>query len=144
MSVLKVRGIRHDLASTDAISLASDGSVTFNGAVSVSSGAGATEVDTNVTGSVTVDMSSYQNFVYTLTGNTTLANPTTEVVGQTGFFVFIQDGTGSRTLSLGTQFKTAGGAGITLSSTAGSIDVVPYVVQAVDSILLGAPQLAFA
>jgi len=73
-----------------------------------------------------------------------LGNPTTESVGQSGFFVFIQDGTGSRTLSLSSEYKTAGGAGITLSTTAGAIDVVPYIVSASGSILLGTPQLAFA
>ena len=89
-------------------------------------------------------MSTYQNFVWTLSNNTTLANPSTEKVGQVGFFVFVQDGTGSRTLSLGSEYKTAGAAGITLSTTANAVDIVPYVVSASGSILLGAPQLEFA
>lgn len=103
-----------------------------------------TDTDTTNTGSVTLDFAANQNFVLTLTGNVTLANPTTEQVGQSGFIVFIQDGTGGRTLSLGTDFLTAGGAGITLSSAASAIDVVPYVVSASNKILLGTPQLAFA
>ena len=80
----------------------------------------------------------------TLTGNVTLANPTTEQVGQSGFIVFIQDATGGRTVSLGTDYETAGGAGLTLSSAASATDVVPYIVAASGRILLGAPQLAFA
>ena len=80
----------------------------------------------------------------TLTGNVTLANPSTEAVGQSGIIVFIQDGTGSRTLSLGTDYETAGGAGITLSTAASAVDVVPYFVKASGSIQLGAPQKAFA
>ena len=87
---------------------------------------------------------SNQNFVLTLTGNVTLDNPTTEQVGQSGFIVFIQDATGGRTVSLGTDYETAGGAGITLSSAASTTDIVPYVVAASGRILLGAPQLAFA
>ena len=79
-----------------------------------------------------------------LTGNITLVNPTTEAVGQTGVIVFIQDGTGSRTVSLGTDYETAGAAGITLSTAASTTDVVPYIVAASGRILLGTPQLAFA
>ena len=103
-----------------------------------------TDTDTSNTGSVTLDFGANQNFVLTLTGNVTLANPSTEQVGQAGVIVFIQDGTGSRTLSLGTDYETAEGAGITLSTAASAVDVVPYFVKASGSIQLGAPQLAFS
>ena len=103
-----------------------------------------TDTDTSNTGNVTLDFGANQNFVLTLTGNTTLVNPSTEQVGQSGFIVLIQDGTGGRTLSLGTDYETAGGAGITLSSAASATDIVPYVVAASNRILLGAPQLAFS
>ena len=103
-----------------------------------------TDTGTSNTGSVTLDFGANQNFVLTLTGNVTLANPTTETVGQSGFIACIQDGTGSRTLSLGTDYETAGGAGITLTTTASATDLIPYVVIAADRILLGTPQLAFS
>jgi hypothetical protein len=103
----------------------------------------ATDTDTSNTGSVTIDFSAHQNFVLTLTGNVTLANPSTEAVGQAGVFVFIQDGTGSRTLSLGTDYESPASGGITLSTAAAAVDVVPYFVKASGSIQLGAPQLAF-
>ena len=103
-----------------------------------------TDTDTTNTGTVTLDFAANQNFVLTLTGNVTLDNPTTEQVGQSGFIVFIQDATGGRTVSLGTDYETAGGAGLTLSSAASTTDIVPYVVAASGRILLGAPQLAFA
>jgi hypothetical protein len=102
-----------------------------------------TDTDTSNTGSVTIDFSAHQNFVLTLTGNVTLANPSTESVGQAGVFVFIQDGTGSRTLSLGTDYESPASGGITLSTAASAVDVVPYFVKASGSIQLGAPQLAF-
>ena len=105
---------------------------------------GATDTDTTNTGSVTLDFDANQNFVLTLTGNVTLANPTTEKVGQSGFIVLIQDSTGGRTISLGTDYETAGGSGLTLSTTASTTDIVPYVVAASGRILLGAPQLAFS
>lgn len=98
----------------------------------------------SITGSTTLDFSVYQNFVLTLTGTVTLDNPTTETAGQSGFITFIQDGTGSRTVSLGTDYETAGASGLTLSTAASTTDIVPYVVTASGRILLGAPQLAFA
>ena len=98
----------------------------------------------NATGSTTLDYDAHSNFVLTATGNVTLANPSTETVGQTGIIVFIQDGTGSRTLSTGTQYEWPAGTAGTISTAANSVDVIPYVVDAADSILLGAPQLAFA
>jgi len=132
-----------DIGSTvqafDADIVAKDTNNTFTAAQR-----GSTDTDTTNTGSVTLDFDTNQNFVLTLTGNVTLANPTTEAVGQSGFIVFIQDGTGSRTVSLGSDFLTAGGAGLTLSSDASAIDIVPYVVSASNQILLGTPQLAFA
>ena len=105
---------------------------------------GSTDTDATNTGSITLDFSANQNFVLTLTGNVTLANPSTEAVGQSGFIAFIQDGTGSRTVSLGTDYETAGAAGLTLTSTASATDLVPYLVVAANRVLLGTPQLAFA
>ena len=90
------------------------------------------------------DMATYQNFVWTLTGNITLSNQSADYIGQTGFLVFIQDGTGGRTVSLGAAYETVGGAGLTLSSAGGSTDIVPYVYVASGRILLGTPQLAFS
>lgn len=119
-------------------------SIADNGTVSLSTAASGSTQTANATGSTTLDFSTYQNFVLTLTGNVTLANPTTEAVGQSGFIVMIQDGTGGRTVSLGTDYETANGAGLTLSSAASTTDIVPYVVAASGRILLGAPQLAFA
>tara|TARA_A100000172_G_scaffold57977_1_gene37735 strand:- start:688 stop:2007 length:1320 start_codon:yes stop_codon:yes gene_type:complete len=98
----------------------------------------------DATGSTVLDFQTYQNFLLTFTGNVTLANPSTEAVGQSGFIIIIQDGTGSRTLALGTDYETAGGAGLTISTAASAVDVVPYVVKASGSIQLGAAQLAFS
>ena len=105
---------------------------------------GKTDTDTSNTGNVTLDFDANQNFVLTLTGNVTLDNPTTEKVGQSGFIAFIQDGTGSRTITLGTDYETAGGAGLTLTATASATDLVPYVIVAANRVLLGTPQLAFS
>ncbi len=127
------------VGTTPAITIDQNQTVTFS-----KSAVGSTLTDTSNSGNVTLDFQANQNFVLTLTGNVTLDNPSTEAVGQSGIMVFIQDGTGSRTLSLGTDYETAGGAGITLSTTASAVDVVPYFVKAAGSIQLGAPQKAFA
>jgi len=104
----------------------------------------ATTASSTINGSQTLDFAANQNFIITLNGNLTLANPTTEQVGQSGIIVCIQDGTGSRTLSLGTDYETAGGAGITLSTAANAVDIIPYFVKASGSIQLGAVQKAFS
>jgi hypothetical protein len=134
--------------ANDAVTLYHDNSAKFatsaTGATVTGTLVATTDTDTSNTGSVTLDFGANQNFVLTLTGNVTLANPSTEQVGQAGVIVFIQDGTGSRTLSLGTDYETAGGAGITLSTAASAVDVVPYFVKASGSIQLGAVQKAFS
>jgi len=124
---------------TDRLTIAANGTASFSASVVAE-----TDTDTSNTGSVTLNFAEHQNFVLTFTGNVTLANPTTETVGQSGFIACIQDGTGSRTLSLGTDYETAGGAGITLSTAASATDLIPYVVIAANRILLGTPQLAFS
>ena len=107
----------------------------------------ATETAT-ISTSKTLDFDTNQNFILTLgSGANTLSNPTTEAsnVGQTGAMIFIQPSSGSAgTVSLGTDYETVGGSGLTLSSTNSAYDVVPYIIKADNSILLGTPQLAFS
>jgi hypothetical protein len=129
---------------TSAIQTQLDSKFATAGGTLTGAAVGSTDTDTTNTGSVTLDFGANQNFVLTLTGNVTLDNPTTEATGQSGFIVFIQDATGGRTVSLGTDYETAGGAGLTLSTAASTTDIVPYVVAASGRILLGTPQLAFA
>ena len=123
-----------------------DDQLKIGGAVTAFTNAviGKTSVAGSQGGSTVLDFDANQNFVLTLTSSITLANPSTEKVGQSGFIVFIQDAGGSNTLTLGTDYESAGGAGITLSTTGNATDIVPYVVAAANRILLGTPQLAFA
>lgn len=94
-----------------------------------------------------LDYDAFQNFIITLaSGSNTLAAPTTEAdcIGQTGVMIFIQPSSSSAgTLSLHADYETAASAGITLSTANNDYDIVPYVVKADNSILLGAPQLNF-
>jgi hypothetical protein len=107
------------------------------------------QVPSTYTGTgLTLDFDTYQNFILTLSsGSNTLANPTTEAgnVGQTGVLIIIQPSSGSAgTISLGTDYESVGGAGLTLSSANSAYDVLPYIIKADNSILLGAPQLGFS
>ena len=125
------------LGTTPAISIDENLKTQFGG------GAVGKTSTANATGSTTLDYDANQNFVLTATGNITLANPSTETVGQTGFIAIIQDGTGSRTLTLGTDYESPASGGITLTTTANATDLIPYVVVAANRVALGTPQLAF-
>ena len=83
---------------------------------------------------ITPDFADSNNFSVTLGGNRTLANPTNTVAGQSGSLFITQDGTGSRTLAYGTNYDFAGGTAPTLSTTAGAIDRIDYVVRTATSI----------
>lgn len=61
-------------------------------------------------------------FQTTLTGNTTLANPTNLQSGQTIKWELVQDATGSRTVAYGTAFKFSGSSAV--STSASAIDLV--------------------
>ena len=103
----------------------------------------------SITGSTTLNFTTYNNFVLTLTGNVTLQNPVAIYEGQSGYMAFIQDGSGSRTITLGTDFETVGGGGLELSSVAGRTDLVPYFIAAAPGsgakrIMLGTAQIAFS
>ena len=134
-----VIGLGSAVGTTPAISINENLVSTF-GATTV----GKLFTDATNTGDITLDFTAHQNFLLTFTGNVELQNPTTENVGQSGFIVIIQDGTGSRVLSFEGDFETAGAAGITLSTDANAVDVIPYIVIAANRILLGAVQLAFS
>lgn len=83
---------------------------------------------------ITPDFNAGFNFSLTLATNATLANASNQKVGQSGIIVITQDGTGSRTLAYGTNWKFPGGAPV-LSTAAGSIDVLTYYVSASSVIL---------
>jgi len=70
----------------------------------------------------------------TLGTNVTLANPSNVTAGQTGTIFLVQDGTGSRTLTLGSNYDFAGGTAPTLSTAAGAVDRLDYIVRTSTSI----------
>jgi hypothetical protein len=83
---------------------------------------------------ITPNMNNANNFSVTLGGNRTLANPTNLTAGQSGVIVITQDGTGSRTLAYGSNFKFPGGTAPTLTATASAVDVIAYYVESASRI----------
>ena len=91
--------------------------------------------------SIALDLATGNNFTVTLTGNRTLENPTNTVVGQTGQIYVIQDGTGSRTLAFGSNYKFSKGTAITISTSTSSVDLLVFNVRsptAIDTVIVSA------
>ena len=94
-----------------------------------------------------LDFDTYQNFVITLSsGTNTFTNPTADSgnTGQTGTIVLIQPssgGAGTMAVTTSGDYKPVGGTVPSLSSTNSAVDIIPYMIQADNTILLGAPQL---
>lgn len=83
---------------------------------------------------ITPDFAVANNFTVTLGGNRTMANPTNLAAGQSGSIFIVQDGTGSRTLAWGSYWDFTTGTAPTLTTTAGAIDRVDYIVRTTGSI----------
>jgi len=122
--------------------------LTLSGDLTLSNAVQGTVNTATLSADTELDFVSYQNFILTLGASITLSNQSsaiTDQIGQSGFIVFIQPSSGGPyTVSPGSDYIGPGGGSLTLSSTASAIDVVPYIIQADNKILLGTPQLAFA
>lgn len=88
---------------------------------------------------VTPNFDSSNNFALTLTGNTTIANPSGTITpGQSGIIAISQDATGSRTVTWGSNFKGAGGVKPALSTSPNSVDLISYYVVSPTMIFISA------
>ena len=83
---------------------------------------------------ITPDFADSNNFTCELGHNATIANPTNLTAGQSGSIFLVQDSTGSRTVSWGSNWDFAGGTAPTLTTAASSVDRVDYVVRTTGSI----------
>ena len=101
----------------------------FTGSLSVSKGGivGTVSASSSTTGATSIDMSQSTNFEYTLTGDVTFT-PTNLVPGQSGVITLIQDGTGGRTVSLNSLFKTPRGDSITFETGADTVSLLSYYI----------------
>jgi hypothetical protein len=78
---------------------------------------------------ISIDLSTGNNLVVTLSGNRTLGTPTNIKVGQVGSIDVWQDGTGSRTLAYAWPYVFTGGTAPILTTTKYANDMLPYKVQ---------------
>lgn len=75
---------------------------------------------------IAMDMATGIAFTVTLGGNRTLGTPTNVEVGKSGILRVLQDGTGNRTLALGSNWSMADGGAPDLSTTANAKDTFSF------------------
>lgn len=90
----------------------------------------ASPVTITYSSSLALNFNSFINGKITLTGNITFANPSNVKPGQSGIVEVIQDGTGSRIATWGSNYVFAGGTDLVLSTTASARDLIAYQVLA--------------
>ena len=84
------------------------------------------------TSTVTLNMNTSNYFSLTANGNITIANPSNTTAGQAGaLFVTAH---GSFTTSFGSHWRFATGTAPTMSTSAGKVDRIDYVVQSANTI----------
>ena len=83
---------------------------------------------------ITADFATTNHFEVTLGGNRTLANPSNQTAGQSGAIRIVQDGTGSRTLAYGSNWKFSNGSAPVLTTTANAVDILVYFVESASRI----------
>ncbi|HLO61391.1 MAG TPA: hypothetical protein VK165_00345 [Azonexus sp.] len=89
------------------------------------------------TGAVTLDLSLSNNWGGTLTGNITLANPSTMPVGQSGVIRIVNGGT-PYAVAFGSYWKAAAGTLPSLTATAGATDDLVYYVESATRVVVSA------
>jgi hypothetical protein len=87
------------------LTLPIDGDILDSNGTSVLGGGSTTVVSSSYSSTINTDAGAGDIFDITLTGNTTLANPTNPVNGKTLRWRITQDSTGSRTVTLGNKFN---------------------------------------
>lgn len=97
---------------------------TFSGAQRATSSA-----LTSTAASIAVDLALNNDFTHTFTENTTLANPTNVVEGQSGAIRFTQHASSPKTLAFGTNWKFPGGVDPSVTATNSAADTLYYYVR---------------
>ena len=84
------------------------------------------------TSTVTLNMNTSNYFSLTANGNITIANPSNTTAGQAGALFVTANG--SFTTSFGSHWRFATGTAPTMSTSAGKVDRIDYVVQSANTI----------
>jgi len=85
-------------------------------------------VSVSYSATITLDFSSGFNFSIAQTGNLTLANPLNAKPGQSGIISLAQDASGGRSVTLGSNFKTANGVVPSFDTAASRLNILAYTV----------------
>lgn len=110
-------------------------SIAVNGTVTVKKRSiGEASALTSSAASIAVDASASNNFTHTFTENTTLANPTNLVQGQSGVIVFTQHASAPKTLAFASNWDFPSGTVPTMTETNSAVDVLAYYVNSATSI----------
>ena len=107
---------------------------TITGALVLDDSVGATITAATSSSGITLDLGASVHHSVTLAHNTTFADPSNEVAGQSGSIIITQDGTGSRTAAWNSAWKWTGGTAPTLSTAASAVDRIDYLVVAAGNI----------
>lgn len=89
---------------------------------------------TSTSNSIAVNLALNSNFTHTFTENTTIANPSNIVVGQTGAIRFTQHASSPKTLAYGSYYKFPGGSVPSVTATNSAIDTLYYAVRSATEI----------
>ena len=128
MSTLKVTNVKHETSGINTLVFDNGGTSGGNGRVTTKGTIGEV-ITVNYASTITLDFKTGNNFTTTLTGNTTFANPTTLVAGQSGVIFIIQDGTGGHTAAFGSYWDFSDGVAPTLSTGANAVDMIAWIAR---------------
>ena len=127
MSTLKVTNVKHETSGLNTL-VFDNGGGSGNGRVTTKGTIGEV-ITVTYASTITLDFKTGNNFTTTLTGNTTFANPTTLVAGQSGVIFIIQDGTGGRTAAFDPYWDFSDGTAPTLSTGANAVDMIAWIAR---------------
>jgi molybdopterin-binding protein len=128
MSTLKVTNVKHETSGLNTLVFDNGGNSGGNGRVTTKGTIGEV-ITATYASTITLDFKTGNNFTTTLTGNTTFANPTTLVAGQSGVIFIIQDGTGGHTAAFESYWDFSDGTAPTLSTGANAVDMIAWIAR---------------
>jgi len=123
-------GIRFADGNTQTGTISTATFATITGAQTFTGGQRGSVVTIAYSTGIALNLSSGNNFQITLTGNTTLQNPTSLSSGQAGVITIIQGSSGN-TMSFATGWQYPGGSGSIpgLTAVSGAVDLLVYYVK---------------
>ncbi len=128
MSTLKVTNVKHETSGLNTLIFDNGGTSGGNGRVTTKGTIGEV-ITVSYASTITLDFKTGNNFTTTLTGNTTFANPTTLVAGQSGVIFIIQDSSGGHTAAFGSYWDFSDGVAPTLSTGANAVDMIAWIAR---------------